>query len=264
MIREQKPLDVIRVTVPEGYRETCAISNRLPILGIVLNKLYAELGGRLVSVLLTGSLARGTASPTSDIDLCVLWGKPYSQRRRERIGEYVIDGFFDDVNTIKAILKARDTRHITSMYKSAIPIYDPHRISSMLIELAAESWRDGRRRSAQDVFATTASLEDRMSAILQCSTDDELRFSLLVSCFAGEVLETASIQVDSWGSPLKICSSRLRDRSDAITQLVEIVTDRTTTVEHRKQAAIKLYEIVDQSHSQRYSSSGPLLLNGFF
>lgn len=57
-----------------------------PLMEEFLRLLLAEFGDRVVSVLLFGSVARGTAKPDSDIDVClVIRDLPVSRYRRHQL-----------------------------------------------------------------------------------------------------------------------------------------------------------------------------------
>ncbi len=66
-----------------NWRSRVSQKERLPIIELVAARVMEELDGRLVSLLLFGSLARGEARPESDIDiLLVAEGLPESYGRR--------------------------------------------------------------------------------------------------------------------------------------------------------------------------------------
>jgi len=74
------------------WRNRVSQSERLPLLELAFARALEEFGGRLVSVLLFGSLARGEAGPESDIDLLVVTeGLPESYGKRLDLVRRVIE-----------------------------------------------------------------------------------------------------------------------------------------------------------------------------
>lgn len=67
-----------------------------PLLDEFLRLLLAEFGDRVVSVLLFGSVARRTARPDSDVDVClVIRGLPASQYRRHQLLTPVLETLYE-------------------------------------------------------------------------------------------------------------------------------------------------------------------------
>jgi len=63
------------------------------IFDVMVDKLVNEFGHQLVAVAVTGSVQAGNVHADSDVDLCILWAKPYSQRRRDLTSTRQVDLF---------------------------------------------------------------------------------------------------------------------------------------------------------------------------
>src|SRR5712692_523231 len=77
------PLVCMREMVAAGWRGHVQQKDRLPILELVVARVFEEFGSALRSLVLFGSLARGTATEESDVDLLLVAdGLPESYDKR--------------------------------------------------------------------------------------------------------------------------------------------------------------------------------------
>lgn len=93
------PLVALMEISGAGWRGMVRQRDRLPVLELAVARTFMVLGPRLVSIVLFGSLSRGSARPESDIDLLVVGRElpdSYSQRAR-MIREIVSAREMDDI-----------------------------------------------------------------------------------------------------------------------------------------------------------------------
>ncbi|MCX8188967.1 MAG: nucleotidyltransferase domain-containing protein [Nitrososphaeria archaeon] len=134
------------------WRNKIKQRDRLPVLELCVARLFEVLGSRLESIVLFGSLSKGTAKPESDIDLLVVakeLPESYSERTsiiHEIVSFKLMDdiiiylwknyGIYADLDIL--LIDERET-NIThpfylDMVKDAIIIYDKNNIMSNKIE----------------------------------------------------------------------------------------------------------------------------------
>ncbi|MEM3786349.1 MAG: nucleotidyltransferase domain-containing protein, partial [Nitrososphaeria archaeon] len=134
------------------WRDKIRQRDRLPVLELCVARLFEVLGSRLVSIVLFGSLSKGTARPESDIDLLVVareLPKSYSERTniiREIVSFKLMDdiiiylwnnyGIYADLDILLVDESEANVTHpfYLDMVKDAIIIYDKYKIMSNKIE----------------------------------------------------------------------------------------------------------------------------------
>lgn len=78
------PIVAIMEASGNEWREKVMDADRLPILELAVSRMFEVLGGKLESIVLFGSLARGVTKPYSDIDLLVI-AKEIPKRYSDRV-----------------------------------------------------------------------------------------------------------------------------------------------------------------------------------
>jgi predicted nucleotidyltransferase len=93
------PLVALMEISGTGWRDRVRQRDRLPVLELAVARIFMVMGPKLVSIVLFGSLSRGSARPESDIDLLVVGRElpeDYSQRAH-MIREIVSAREMDDI-----------------------------------------------------------------------------------------------------------------------------------------------------------------------
>ncbi|MCX8169346.1 MAG: nucleotidyltransferase domain-containing protein [Candidatus Methanomethylicia archaeon] len=76
----------------------------LPLILMVIGKIFEKYGGRLVSIVIFGSIARGEAKPNSDLDILIIVEK-LPEKYSERINQVI--EILEDVREVKLWLWKR-------------------------------------------------------------------------------------------------------------------------------------------------------------
>ena len=129
------------------------------ILEDVLNRARQLLGDTLVSVVLFGSRARGTAHPYSDIDLLIVARSLPSEEGRDELALDIAEISFDCGLSLQIILATLEETRLSA--KTGAPlmfeIYDAHKIVydkdgffSQVIEEFAEQLHRWKARKIKD------------------------------------------------------------------------------------------------------------------
>ncbi|MEM3404088.1 MAG: nucleotidyltransferase domain-containing protein [Nitrososphaeria archaeon] len=147
------------------WRNKIKQRDRLPVLELTIARLFEVLGSKLESVVLFGSLSKGTAKPESDVDLLVVardLPNNYSDRVsviREIVSFKLMDdiiihlwknnGIYADLNILLIDEREANITHpfYLDMAKDAIIIYDKNKImSNKIVEVRRKLEKIGAKR----------------------------------------------------------------------------------------------------------------------
>lgn len=153
----------LRLMLPEGLEPSWS-----RVLQIACEQLHSELGDSMVGLLIGGSLGRGQADPTSDIDLFVPINDGWFQRRRPHIEGREIDIFIDGKRRLHDHMAPAGNAVIIRSYAGGTIIYDPERFVSDL-KRRAQATLAGPRRPPSDgeEFKHVQQLRDGLRTFLR-------------------------------------------------------------------------------------------------
>ncbi|MBC7092217.1 MAG: nucleotidyltransferase domain-containing protein [Nitrososphaeria archaeon] len=147
------------------WRDRIRQRNRLPVLELAVAKIFEVLGPKLESIVLFGSLSKGTVKPESDIDLLVIakdLPESYSDRTsiiREIVSFKLMDdiiiylwknyGIYADVDILLIDEREAGITHpfYLDMVRDAIIIYDRNKLmSDKIVEVRERLEKIGAKR----------------------------------------------------------------------------------------------------------------------
>jgi len=143
-----------------SWQEKIQQKEYIPLISVIASRLIERYDGRLVSIVIFGSVARGKAKPTSDLDLLVVV-ENLPERYSERVSQVV--ELFDDVKEVKLwlwkekkifcnievlILTPEEAQEFQPLYldmvEDSIIIYDRTDFFKSVLEKVAEKLRELR------------------------------------------------------------------------------------------------------------------------
>ena len=119
-----------------------------PALRATTDKLLSEFGDDLLGILLGGSAAYGTPMPNSDIDLYVLIGPSWRQRRTELVEGIEVEMLINPVEQIRRELLARQPATV-EMFARGRVVHDPSGVVREQMHLARRMAAEPRDRPGQ-------------------------------------------------------------------------------------------------------------------
>ncbi len=214
----------------------CASSTAL--VDAIVGSLREELADDLLAVLLTGSMYDGSYQNDSDIDICVLWRRPYSLRRRTEIEVVEIDLFFDNPAGIRRIIRRGHQRFVVWMYAHARALYDPDGEAKCLMAEGAARWAHGRAAPTKGIeFQQRCEITDSLRTIERVADDDLLGFAYLIGPYVATAVEAYWFRVGRWGTHRKNALKQLREDDPDVHALIAQVYDTSADLATRKRAA---------------------------
>jgi len=208
------------------------------LVDAILGYLRKELAEDLSAVLLTGSMYDGSYMDDSDVDICVLWRRPYSLRRRTKIEGVEIDLFFDNPEGIRRVIRRGHQRFVIWMYAHARALYDADGEAARLMAEGAAMWARGRARLTKGIeFQHRCEITDGLRTIERVAEDDPLSFCYLIGPYVATAVEAYWLRVGRWGTHRKNALKQLRESDPEVHALIARVYDPSAELGDRKQAA---------------------------
>ncbi len=212
---------------------------------MLIRRVRSELQGDLLSILLTGSVYDGSHGDGSDVDVCVLWSRPYSLRRRILIEDIEIDLFYDDPDGARRMIQRAHRRFFVWMYAHSVAPYDPSLVGGRLREEGEAAWKRGRSRaSKREEFQTHCEMRDGLRTIERADADDPVNFAYLVGPYVETVVEAYWSRHGRWGTHRKGALREIKRNDPEVYSLVAKIHDTSIGVNARKRAVRCLAELV--------------------
>jgi predicted nucleotidyltransferase len=209
----------------------------------MLSELARELGDAFVGALVTGSVADGTATTASDIDMCVLWSHERMERRRAWFGEIEFDLFLDHPDAIRRAIEERRSAFLVDMYAKARPVHDRHGTGARLVAAAGAALAQGfSPPSPQRAFRQYCEITDAVRALL--AAEDHIAFAYLAGAFVHTAVEALWSRHRSWGAPRKRALAQLAAEHPDVHAIIVRLLAPETELKRRKACAVALAEAV--------------------
>lgn len=218
--------------------------SREDIYSEVLRRLHTELGDEVSSILLTGSEYERSSDPDSDVDVCVLWKKRHSLRRRMVVRGVEVDLFYDEPGAIRRVFKVGQLRHVVWMYAHARVLHDPEGIGAQLMAEGTAAWDRGRSLPTKDQrFRQHCEIRDMLRTLERVREGEQLNFAYLVGPYVATAVEAYWSRHRQWGTHRKTALQSLRDSDPEVFALVDVVHDASKSIDDRKAAARNLAKV---------------------
>lgn len=223
--------------------------------------LEGEFGPRLLGLLIGGSVGRGSAASTSDIDVFALVDVTWHQRRRRRIGGVQVDLFLDPPARAERLV-ARDAGAVLlDNYANGWIAYDPHGHVARICDTARDRHAHGRTRATPvESFAMRSRCDDLLAHQRDAlAAEDELGFAYLAAALATYAVEAYYRVNGLWDPPPKGRMASLERADPAFCGALRGLLDGSAPGAERIQAATALLSLLfdGQTLPERSDAVGP-------
>ncbi len=225
--------------------------------------LKEEFGPRLLGLLIGGSVGRGTAVLTSDIDVFALVDVTWHQRRRRRVGDVQVDLFLDPPARAERLV-ARDAGAVLlDNYASGWIAYDPHGHVARICQAARDRHARGRTRATPvESFAMRARCDDLLAHQRDAlAAEDTLGFAYLAAALATYAVEAYYRINGLWDPPPKGRMASLERADPVFCGALRSLLDGNAPGAERIEAATALLSLLfdGQVLPERSNAVGPRL-----
>jgi predicted nucleotidyltransferase len=247
MTQSRAVLNVDVCGIPESHRGT---------LRSVSGSLQEEFGDDLLGIIVGGSVGRGNARQDSDLDMFVLVGVPWSQRRRSRISGIEVDMFVDPAVRVRNLIRNGKNPVIIENYATGRIVWDPDGATVSLARQAIEAYKRKRNEVPDGVrFSLQERAKDLVAAIerdVDASRGESAQY--LLSCLLVHCVSCYYDVNGLWDPPPKRRIDDLRQRDPMFSDAVELLLSATAPMQRRvltaRWLATRLFgeEMFDESH----------------
>ncbi len=230
---------------------------------MLASDLQDEFGPRLLGLLIGGSVGRGTAASTSDIDVFALVDVTWHQRRRRRVGDVQVDLFLDPPARVERLV-ARDAGAVLlDNYANGWIAYDPHGYVARICESARDRYARGRTRATPvELFAMRSRCNDLLAHQRDAlAAGDELGFAYLAAALATYAVEAYYRVNGLWDPPPKGRMASLERADRVFCGALRRLLDGTASGSERIGAATALLSLLFDGEAlpERSDAVGPRL-----
>jgi predicted nucleotidyltransferase len=210
----------------------------------VVRRLRRELQDDLLAVLLTGSIEDGSCDEGSDVDVCVIWKRGHSQRRRIIVENVEVDLFCDNPDGAKRMIARANRRFFVWMYAHASMLFDPLGIGAELMKQGAAVWARGRSSPTKsETFQGYCEVRDGLRTIERVDASDSVNFEYLVGAYVQTLVEVYWSRRGLWGTHRKSALRDIRQVEPEAYSLIATILDRNCDIDARKATVRRLAKL---------------------
>ena len=201
----------------------------------------------LTSIVVGGSVARGTATLDSDIDLFVTFRGNWCQRRRQVIDGLAFDVFIDPVAQAEHLMGSGINDVMIENYADGWIIFDPTGFAKRSKDLARSLLSRSRRAPSEgEVYMLCERADDRLKA-LSASQSDRLVFGYIAAVFIAEAVEAFYVLRRLWRPRAKSVPNDLKKHQPAFSDDLQTLCSENSDIVDKVSAARRVTESILQT-----------------